>query len=248
MKLPLTVVLRIFARSFLVQGSWNYHTMLGTGFAWALLPALRRIHGEDPGALAAAVRRHLEHFNAHPYLSGVALGAAARLEAAGERAETISRFKTAVRGPLGSLGDQLVWAGLLPLSALGGLLLYWAGVPPRWVVLAFLVVYNAGHLALRWWGLSAGLGAGIDVARRLSGARLGGRAAALRPWLVLGTGLVGGVLLSRPSGLADAGWGWVVLAAGGFALGARGGHRVWRPAAVATVVAVVLISLTGVIS
>ena len=31
-------VLRVFLRSLLIQGSWNYRTLLGTGMAWALLP------------------------------------------------------------------------------------------------------------------------------------------------------------------------------------------------------------------
>ena len=112
-----------FLRSFLVQGAWNYHTMLGTGFAFSLLPGLRRIHAEDPVALDASVQRHLEHFNAHPYLTGVALGAVLRMEDEGVAPETVSRFKVAVRGPLGSLGDRLVWATWLPLVAVASLVL-----------------------------------------------------------------------------------------------------------------------------
>jgi hypothetical protein len=32
-----------FLRSFLIQGSWNYHTMIGCGFAFAMLPGLRAL-------------------------------------------------------------------------------------------------------------------------------------------------------------------------------------------------------------
>jgi len=105
-----------FARTFLIQGSWNYHTMLGTGFSWALLPALRRLHRDDPEALAAALARHVEHFNAHPYLVGVALGAVVRLESEGERPETVSRFKTAVRGPLGNRHPRHAPHGIYPAN------------------------------------------------------------------------------------------------------------------------------------
>jgi PTS system mannose-specific IID component len=241
------VIVRTFARSFLIQGSWNYHTMLGTGFSWALLPGLRRLHPDDTEAFEAAAARHVELFNAHPYLAGVALGSVLSLEAEGRSPETVSRFKTAVRGPLGSLGDQLVWAGLLPLSALVGLVLYWLGLGAFRVVVAFLVLYNSGHLALRWWGLRTGLRGGTDVARTLSAAHLGERAAGLRPWLVLLTGVVAGVLLGRPSGLVEAGWAWAALGGLAFGAGLKGGHRVWRPAAVATVAAVVVISLLGVV-
>ena len=101
------VLASAFARSFMIQGSWNYHTMLGSGFAFAMLPALRRLFAGDPEGMETSLRRHLEHFNAHPYLSNVALGAALRLEADGQDGETVRRFKTAVRGPLGGLGDAL---------------------------------------------------------------------------------------------------------------------------------------------
>ncbi len=112
-------LLSTFLRSFVVQGSWNYHTMLGSGFAFALLPGLRRVYAGDREGYEAAVRRHLEHFNAHPYLVGLALGATLRMEEDGVGAETVHRFKVAVRGPLGSLGDQLVWATWLPLVECG---------------------------------------------------------------------------------------------------------------------------------
>ena len=57
--------------------------MLGSGFAFSMLPTLRRIFGSDGAALDEAVVRHLEHFNAHPYMANLALGAAMRLEAEG---------------------------------------------------------------------------------------------------------------------------------------------------------------------
>ena len=38
-------------RSFAVQGSWNYRTLIGAGFAFALLPALRALYGRDPDGI-----------------------------------------------------------------------------------------------------------------------------------------------------------------------------------------------------
>ncbi len=227
-----------FLRSFLVQGAWNYHTMLGTGFAFALLPGLRRLYRQDPDALEAAIRRHTEHFNAHPYLTGVALGAALRLEQEGADEGTVRRFKTAVRGPLGSLGDRLVWASWLPAVALASLVIYWLGAGWAWSSAFFLVVYNAGHLALRVWGLRAGWSAGREVAGRLRAAGLGELAERLGPVGAVLSGLLCGVLGAGP--LADAGDGglWVALASAGFVLGLAAGHRAWRAAAVGTVVAV----------
>jgi PTS system mannose-specific IID component len=157
----------MFARSLAIQGSWNYKTLIGHGFAFAILPALREIFRDRPRQFQAAVARHTGVFNSHPYLAGVALGAVARLEAEEASPEVIERFKTAVRGSLGSLGDRLFWAGWRPVCALLALVLLFAGLP-WWVpVLAFLVFYNAGHFAVRFWGFRLGLRYGRGVGEHL---------------------------------------------------------------------------------
>jgi PTS system mannose-specific IID component len=241
-------IVRTFVRSFAIQGSWNYHTMLGTGFAWAMIPGLSRIFRDDPEALTDAVDRHLEHFNAHPYLVGVALGAALRLEADGADPEVVRRFKSAVRGPLGGLGDALVWAAWLPSVAVGALALYWLGMPGVWAAVGFLVLYNVGHLALRVWGLRAGLASGREVAGRLTRVDLAGWARRLEPAGVFLIGLLAGAVLTAPTGFREAGAVWIGLGAVAFVVGLLGGHRVWRPAAVITVTAVVAIAAMGVLS
>lgn len=236
-----------FARSFLIQGSWNYHTMIGSGFAFAMLPALRRMYGADSDALDASVRRHLELFNAHPYLSGVALGAALRLESEGADAETVRRFKAAVRGPLGSLGDALVWATWLPGVSVAALVLFWLGVEPAWVVIGFLGVYNAGHVALRAWGFRAGLSEGRDVGRTLGRADLARWTSRLEPLVVVLLGLLVGAVLGAEGHLVTAGSVWVGLGAAAFLVGLLVGHRAWRPAAVAVVVSIGVLSMSGVL-
>lgn len=236
-----------FLRSFLVQGSWNYHTMIGTGFAFAMLPGLRRIFDDDAKAMDASVRRHLDHFNAHPYLANVALGAALRLEADGTDAQTVRRFKTAVRGPLGGLGDSLVWAAWLPTVSMAALAMWWIGLPVWVVVGLFLVLYNAGHLALRIWGFRSGLRDGRDVARTLSKARLAQLAERIKSIASLLVGVLAGVLLAGRGGLSDAGLLWLVIAIVCFVVGLVVGHRIWRPAAIATVTAIALIAAWGVL-
>src|SRR5690606_32454688 len=72
-----TCALPIFA----IQGSWNYRTLIGTGFAFALLPLLRSRYRGDPARLRESLERHASLFNSHPYLAPVALGAVAQLEA-----------------------------------------------------------------------------------------------------------------------------------------------------------------------
>ncbi|MGH7551559.1 MAG: PTS system mannose/fructose/sorbose family transporter subunit IID, partial [Longimicrobiales bacterium] len=164
--------LEMFARSFAIQGSWNYRTLIGNGFAFALLPALREIFRGRPADFHAAVERHTRIFNSHPYLVGLALGAVARLEAEGATPAVVDRFKSAVRGSLGSLGDRLIWAGLRPATGLLALALLFAGLPWWLAVLVFLSVYNIGHVALRIWGFQLGFRYGKSVGEHVSRSHL----------------------------------------------------------------------------
>jgi mannose PTS system EIID component len=162
----------MFFRSFAVQGSWNYETLIGAGFAFVLLPALRQIHGKEGRALDDAVVRHCELFNSHPYLSTVAAGAVIRLEADGVQPAVIQRFKAALRGSLGSLGDRLIWSTWRPMAVLAGIVLLLAGAAWWVAVVTSLLVYNLLHLILRGVGLQMGIEAGMDVGRRLKEAPL----------------------------------------------------------------------------
>jgi PTS system mannose-specific IID component len=165
-RLPRSIRWQVFLRSFAIQGSWNYRTLQGSGFAYALMPVLRYVHG-DGERLQEAVVRHSTLFNAHPYLAGIALGAVARMELDGEDPALIERFKTALRGSLGTLGDRIIWAGWRPMCVLLGmvvLLATWSAVAG---VLSFLVVYNTGHLGLRWWALRIGFEGGRHVGERM---------------------------------------------------------------------------------
>jgi PTS system mannose-specific IID component len=233
-----------FVRSFLIQGSWNYRTMLGGGFAYAMLPVLRRLFA-DGSARDASVVRHLELFNAHPYLSNVALGAAVKLESEGADPETVRRFKLAVRGPLGSLGDRLVWATWLPGVSLLALTLYWGGLPGWVAVVAFLLIYNVGHVGVRLWAFRLGLHDGREIGGRLAAADLSGVASQLQTLVAVFLGALVGAVLVGGQGLGAAGPTWIVLATVAGLAGLFVGHRAWRPAAATVVVAVLSLSALG---
>lgn len=177
-----------FTRLFAVQGAWNYETLMGNGIAFCMEPLLRPL-GRD--RYRAALARNARYFNGHPYLMGIAVGALARAELDGESPERIERFRTALCGPLGSVGDQLVWAGWLPVCSLIALGAFAAGAGALATVAIFLIVYNTGHVALRAWGLRVGLARGLRVAPALAnpilrqGPALLARAAAVLAGIVL---------------------------------------------------------------
>lgn len=167
-RLPLMTALRMHVRMLGIQSAWNYEILLGTGIGYCIEPALRQLPGgRDGPAYREALARESAYFNSHPYLAALAVGALARAELDGQAPARIERFRTALCGPLGSVGDRLVWASWLPFCSLVALGAFGAGAGPVAVVLLFLTLYNAGHLALRIWGLETGWRLGLGVASAL---------------------------------------------------------------------------------
>jgi mannose/fructose/N-acetylgalactosamine-specific phosphotransferase system component IID len=176
---------RIALRSTLLQAVWNYETLQGLGFGWALLPALERLY-PDPAARARRLHAHLELFNSNPYLATLGMGVAVRVEeeiareAAGARRGTpevardrgagaeqrLTRLLRALRGTLGALGDDLFWAGWRPALGLTAAVVALLA-PSPWPAIAFLVGYNAVAQTVRWRGVRAGFASGVGIARVL---------------------------------------------------------------------------------
>jgi mannose PTS system EIID component len=240
------VLFHVFLRSFTIQGSWNYRTLIGSGFAFSLLPVLRVLYRNEPEKMRDAVKRHTELFNSHPYLAPLALGAVADLEAAGEP-ELTGRFKAAVRGSLGTLGDRLVWAGWRPVCALAAVTMIALGAP-WWAALAtYLVIYNAGHLALRVYSFRLGLEHGRRVGEALKRSGLDNAHTRLDS---IGAGLVGVLLTITVASPVFPGWGgtlWTFALAGAAVLGLIFGGRVRTPLAVVLAVATLVALLVSVL-
>jgi len=219
-----------YLRLFAVQASWNYESLVGNGIAFCAEPLLRLL---PEARYREAMARQARYFNAHPYLAAVAVGALARAELDGEDPARIERFRTALCGPLGSVGDQLVWAGWLPLCSLLALGAFAFRAGPLVTLCIFLGAYNVGHLALRAWGLRVGLSRGIRVAPALATPLLRRGPAVLAQVGAVVAGLVLPLALERIIGPGRAVAGGVALTAVlGAVLLARAGTRAqgWRAA------------------
>lgn len=232
----------VLVRALAIQGSWNYETLTGTGFGFAMLPALRKIY-RDEAELDTAVRRHEEAFNSHPYLAPLALGAVIRLEADGADPSVIRRFKAALRGSLGTLGDQLVWTGVRPVCIMLALALVLVGVPWWGAILAFLCLYNIIHIGLMIWGFNVGYDEGRYVGERLRHTVVSRMQPKLMAAGAFMAGLVIVLVIARGvAAVADPGWAWGGVAAMAVAAGAIWGRRA-RRAGVAGAVALALVGL-----
>ena len=149
-------------RLFAVQGTWNYERMLGVGMGYAAEPLLEDLKAIDPVRHGEAVVRSAEFFNCHPNLAGLALGATTRAEYEGVPGPQIVRLRTALCSPLGSMGDQLFWAGLVP-SLIGFTLVAVVLGAGTWAILLFLLAYNAVRVWTAYWSLQTGMASGMKV-------------------------------------------------------------------------------------
>jgi PTS system mannose-specific IID component len=127
----------------------------------------------------------------------MAVAALGRLEQDEVDPHTIEKFRTALRGPLGTVGDRAVWGQWRPICALIGLLAFLLGVSPGWSAILFLILYNSGHIAVRTWAYARGWQAGLEVGRLLKGAWLERWTRKLWPANILLTGGVAVLLGAR---------------------------------------------------
>ena len=103
----------VWWRSTFLQGSWNYERMQNGGWAFSMIPAIKKLYKTKEDR-AAALERHLEFFNTHPYVASPIIGVTLALEE--ERANgapvddvTIQGVKVGMMGPLAGIGDPVFW-------------------------------------------------------------------------------------------------------------------------------------------
>jgi PTS system mannose-specific IID component len=143
-------LLGVFWRSFFIQASWSYDRLQSLGFAFALIPILRRLYS-DREVFTERLAAHMEYFNTQPYLASFVLGAAARAEedrATGRNAAAdVVEIKKTLMAPLGALGDSFFWGSLKPFAASAAVAVLLTGA--WWAPLLFLALYNIVHVGLR---------------------------------------------------------------------------------------------------
>lgn len=158
-----------------LQGSWNYERMQNGGWCYSIIPAIKKLYKTEEDR-AAALKRHLEFYNTHPYVSAPVMGVTLALEE--ERAngmpvddQTVQGVKVGMMGPLAGVGDPVFWFTVRPiLGALGAsLALSGSIVGP----LLFFVVWNIVRIAFLWYTQEFGYRVGTSIAKDMSGGLLG---------------------------------------------------------------------------
>ena len=164
----------IAMRSTLIMGSWNYERMENGGFCYAMIPAIKKLYKSKEDQ-RAALKRHLEFFNTHPYVTAPILGVTLALEE--ERANgapvddtAIQGVKVGMMGPLAGVGDPVFWFTIRPmLGALGASLAMGGSILGP---IIFFLLWNVIRLVFLWYTQEFGYKAGSKISEDLSGGLL----------------------------------------------------------------------------
>lgn len=161
-------------RSTFIQGSWNYERMQNGGWAFSMIPAIKKLY-KTKEERSAALKRHLEFFNTHPYIASPILGVTLALEE--ERANgapvddvAIQGVKVGMMGPLAGVGDPVFWFTVRPmLGALGASLAMGGNILGP---IIFFLGWNIIRWAFMWYTQEFGYKAGSKITDDLSGGLL----------------------------------------------------------------------------
>ena len=161
----------VMLRSQFLQGSWNYERMQNGGWAYSLIPALKKLYPNKDDA-SAALKRHLEFFNTHPYIAAPILGVTLALEE--ERSNgaqiddaAIQGVKVGMMGPLAGIGDPVFWFTVRPI--LGAIAASLATGGSVIAPLFFFFVWNIIRLGFLWYTQEFGYQKGSEITKDLSG-------------------------------------------------------------------------------
>ncbi|WP_283572389.1 PTS system mannose/fructose/sorbose family transporter subunit IID [Streptococcus agalactiae] len=162
---------KVWWRSQFLQGSWNYERMQNMGWAYALIPALKKLYTTKEDR-AAALERHMEFFNTHPYVAAPIIGVTLALEeekASGTPVEdkAIQGAKIGMMGPLAGIGDPVFWFTVRPiLGALGASL---ASAGNILGPIIFFVGWNLIRMSFLWYTQELGYKSGKEITKDMSG-------------------------------------------------------------------------------
>lgn len=152
------VMRQSWLRMLWVQASFNYQRMQSSGFLYAMLPALQKIH-KNKQDLAISLKLHNEFFNTSPWLVTFMQGVILAMEKGKQPIETIRSFKVAAMGPLGGIGDAMCQLTILPITAsiAAALALDKVVIAPLIFLLMFNMVRFSIYIPLFNYGYKLGL-------------------------------------------------------------------------------------------
>ena len=165
---------KVWWRHQFLQCSWNYERMQNGGWCYSIIPAIKKLYSNKEDQIAA-LKRHMEFYNTHPYVSSPVMGVTLALEeekANGENVDdtAIQGVKVGMMGPLAGVGDPVFWFTMRPiLGALGASLALSGNILGP---ILFFVLWNVIRWAFMWYTQEFGYNVGTKITEDLSGGLL----------------------------------------------------------------------------
>ncbi len=162
---------KVFLRSNLLQGSWNFERMQALGFCYAMVPIINKLYHDNKKEKKKATQRHLEFFNTHPYMVAPILGVIIAMEekkANGSNIDesAINSLKIGLMGPLAGIGDPIFWGTLRPiLAALGSSLALDGNIIGP---IIFFLSFNTIRISTLYYGIHYGYRKGLNIVKTLN--------------------------------------------------------------------------------
>lgn len=190
----------VFWRAFLLPSCYSMDRMQAPGFAYSMIPVLKKLYGNDKDKLADACMRHSEVYNNTFAMSPLVLGIASAMEEEAAKNKdfdlsSINNVKVALMGPLSGIGDTFFWGTFRIIGAGVGISLAEKGsiLGP----ILFLIIYNIPHILVRIFGLKYGYKLGGKSIDALAEGGLMNKAT--KAATVMGLTVIGGMIASMVS-------------------------------------------------
>ena len=149
-------------RWFMSIETFNYETQLAGSYAFAVMPALRKIYKDD-SELTEAMDNHFKYFNCMPWLTNLILGATLALEdnQGIQAKDAVQDLKVSLMGPLSGIGDTFFWGIIRILACALAIGFAKEGNPIAPFIL--LLVFNIPNVLTRLITLDLGYNKGAQI-------------------------------------------------------------------------------------
>ena len=170
-----TVLKKTFFRSFFSMTSINYERYTSLGFCYAMIPTIKKLYSDKDDQIAA-LKRHNEFFNCHPYTGNAVIGVSVALEESlalsteGVNPEAISATKSALMGPLSGIGDSVFKAVFMTIFAAIGSGMALEGNPLGPII--FIVPNILLNILSRWYFIKYGYQFGSNIIMKMHGSNV----------------------------------------------------------------------------
>jgi len=155
------LVTAMLRHNFTLQLSWNYERMQALGFAYSIMPILKKVYPNEDEYFEA-IKRHLNFYNTNPSLgSPTIFGAACALEEQ-KQPEVADSIKIALMGPLAGIGDTIEAILLKPIFAVFAASMALSG---NWFGAILMLILGLIYFYIMFPGFWLGYNQGINLVK-----------------------------------------------------------------------------------